>query len=216
MEFLDLFSGIGGFRRGLERSGHKCIGHVEIDKYANKSYMAMYGLSHCKYGQCDKDNCCKICKTEVMETNVKASGSQKILSKSEQERFQKLKSGLLDFLAQTFPCQESGQVLKESEVDFFLQSLACSKAQIPKINPASLSLRMLSICCQAREAGILPPFSLTYGKQGMMLNGSVSTQKISECHSTENECTLLDILEESVDEKYFLSADQTERLLKKL
>ena len=199
MEFLDLFSGIGGFRRGLERSGHKCIGHVEIDKYANKSYMAMYGLSHCKYG-----------------TNVKASGSQKILSKSEQERFQKLKSGLLDFLAQTFPCQESGQVLKESEVDFFLQSLACSKAQIPKINPASLSLRMLSICCQAREAGILPPFSLTYGKQGMMLNGSVSTQKISECHSTENECTLLDILEESVDEKYFLSADQTERLLKKL
>ena len=67
MEFLDLFSGIGGFRRGLERSGHKCIGHVEIDKYANKSYMAMYGLSHCKYGQCDKDNCCKICKTEVME-----------------------------------------------------------------------------------------------------------------------------------------------------
>lgn len=55
----------------------------------------------------------------MMETNVKASGSQKILSKSEQERFQKLKSGLLDFLAQTFPCQESGQVLKESEVDFF-------------------------------------------------------------------------------------------------
>lgn len=39
MEFLDLFSGIGGFRRGLERSGHKCIGHVEIDKYANKSYI---------------------------------------------------------------------------------------------------------------------------------------------------------------------------------
>ena len=49
MEFLDLFSGIGGFRRGLERSGHRCIGHVEIDKYANISYMAMYGLSYCKY-----------------------------------------------------------------------------------------------------------------------------------------------------------------------
>lgn len=48
MEFLDLFSGIGGFRRGLERSGHKCVGHVEIDKYANISYMAMYGLTYCK------------------------------------------------------------------------------------------------------------------------------------------------------------------------
>ena len=42
MEFLDLFSGIGGFRRGLERSGHRCIGHVEIDKYANISYMGLF------------------------------------------------------------------------------------------------------------------------------------------------------------------------------
>lgn len=50
LEFLDLFSGIGGFRRGLERSGHKCVGHVEIDKYANISYMAMYGLAFCNKG----------------------------------------------------------------------------------------------------------------------------------------------------------------------
>lgn len=67
MEFLDLFSGIGGFRRGLERSGHKCVGHVEIDKYANISYMAMYGLSPCKYGKCGESNCCRICSKEVSE-----------------------------------------------------------------------------------------------------------------------------------------------------
>lgn len=67
MEFLDLFSGIGGFRRGLERSGHRCIGHVEIDKYANISYMAMYGLSYCKYGKCGEGNCCRICSKEVNE-----------------------------------------------------------------------------------------------------------------------------------------------------
>lgn len=42
MKFLDLFSGIGGFRLGLERSGHTPIGYVEIDKYARKSYQAMY------------------------------------------------------------------------------------------------------------------------------------------------------------------------------
>lgn len=65
MEFLDLFSGIGGFRRGLERSGHRCIGHVEIDKYANISYMAMYGLSYCKYGKCGEGNCCRICSKEL-------------------------------------------------------------------------------------------------------------------------------------------------------
>lgn len=42
MKFLDLFSGIGGFRLGLERSGHTPIGYVEIDKFARQSYQAMY------------------------------------------------------------------------------------------------------------------------------------------------------------------------------
>lgn len=42
MKFLDLFSGVGGFRLGLERSGHTPIGYVEIDKFARQSYQAMY------------------------------------------------------------------------------------------------------------------------------------------------------------------------------
>ena len=68
MTFLDLFAGIGGFRRGLERSGHACVGHVEIDKYANKSYMAMYGLEYCPYGTGGPDNnSCRMCRQEVRE-----------------------------------------------------------------------------------------------------------------------------------------------------
>lgn len=43
MTFIDLFSGIGGFRLGMELAGHTCLGHVEIDKYANKSYEAIFG-----------------------------------------------------------------------------------------------------------------------------------------------------------------------------
>lgn len=42
MKFLDLFAGIGGFRRGLTRQGHECIGFCEIDKFATKSYKAIY------------------------------------------------------------------------------------------------------------------------------------------------------------------------------
>ncbi len=69
MKFLDLFAGIGGFRRGLERSGHVCAGHVEIDKFANRSYMAMYGLKICPYGAGDSSdkNCCRMCSREVRE-----------------------------------------------------------------------------------------------------------------------------------------------------
>ena len=42
MKFIDLFSGIGGFRSALELSGHECIAYSEIDKYAKQSYQAMY------------------------------------------------------------------------------------------------------------------------------------------------------------------------------
>ena len=44
MKFLDFFSGIGGFRLGLEMAGHECAGHCEIDKFANKSYVAIHDV----------------------------------------------------------------------------------------------------------------------------------------------------------------------------
>ena len=42
MKFLDLFSGIGGFRLGMESAGHKCVGFCEIDKFARESYKAIH------------------------------------------------------------------------------------------------------------------------------------------------------------------------------
>ena len=42
MKFLDLFAGIGGIRLGMEQAGHKCVGWVEWDKFARKSYVAIH------------------------------------------------------------------------------------------------------------------------------------------------------------------------------
>lgn len=42
MKFIDWFAGIGGFRRGLELAGHKCVGFCEYDNYAVASYTAMH------------------------------------------------------------------------------------------------------------------------------------------------------------------------------
>ena len=43
IRFFDMFAGIGGFRSGLEAiGGFECVGHCEIDKFANQAYNAIY------------------------------------------------------------------------------------------------------------------------------------------------------------------------------
>ena len=45
MKFIDLFAGIGGFRRGMELAGHECVGFCEFDKFATASYTSMHLLT---------------------------------------------------------------------------------------------------------------------------------------------------------------------------
>ena len=43
IRYFDMFAGVGGFRAGLDRAGgFTCIGHCEIDKYADASYRAIH------------------------------------------------------------------------------------------------------------------------------------------------------------------------------
>lgn len=49
MTFLDFFSGIGTIRIGMEQAGHECVGHVEWDKFAQQSYMAMHEVKEDEY-----------------------------------------------------------------------------------------------------------------------------------------------------------------------
>lgn len=43
LKFFDLFAGIGGFRLGMERAGHECVGSCEWDKYARETYKKNFG-----------------------------------------------------------------------------------------------------------------------------------------------------------------------------
>ena len=42
-KFIDLFAGIGGFRRALEKYGGNCVFSSELDKYCQIAYNANYG-----------------------------------------------------------------------------------------------------------------------------------------------------------------------------
>lgn len=46
LTFIDLFAGVGGFRMGMEKAGHKCVGFCEIDKYARQSYKAIFNTEN--------------------------------------------------------------------------------------------------------------------------------------------------------------------------
>ena len=78
MNFLDLFAGIGGFRLGMERAGHKCVGFCEIDKFARASYKAMHNTEN-----------------EIEYHDIKEVTN---------EEFRKLR-GKVDIICGGFPCQ---------------------------------------------------------------------------------------------------------------
>lgn len=78
MNYLDLFAGIGGFRFGMERAGHKCIGFCEIDKYARLSYKAIH--------------------------NTEGELDYKDITEVSNEEFRKLR-GKVDIICGGFPCQ---------------------------------------------------------------------------------------------------------------
>jgi len=43
LTFFDLFAGVGGFRLGMEKAGHTCVGSCEWDKYSRETYKKNFG-----------------------------------------------------------------------------------------------------------------------------------------------------------------------------
>lgn len=66
MKFLDIFAGIGGFRSGLELAGHECVGYIEWDKFARKSYEAMYDTE----GEWSHDDITTVNRNEIPRADI--------------------------------------------------------------------------------------------------------------------------------------------------
>ena len=71
LTFLDFFSGVGGFRNGLELAGMKCVGFCEKDKFARKSYEAMYDTK----GEWFHDDITTIDPTRLPKADLWCAGS---------------------------------------------------------------------------------------------------------------------------------------------
>lgn len=183
IKFVDMFSGIGGFREGLTRAGgFECVGHCEIDKYANRSYNALFDTK----GEW------------FIEDARKADPST-------MPDFQLLCGG--------FPCLSALQEPeKDSEIRAALSSLNWP-AWLKPGSLRICCLKMYPACYLMTEGGHLRRSLTRWTDWGMAWNGNVLTAKISAFPSQETACTLSDILMSDVEEKYFLSPKQQEVLL---
>ena len=183
IKFVDMFSGIGGFREGLTRAGgFECVGHCEIDKYANRSYNALFDT-----------------KGEWFIEDARKADPGTMPD------FQLLCGG--------FPCLSALQdPEKDSEIREELSSLNWPGWLKPG-SLRICFLRTWWVSSIMTTAGRLRRSLTRWTDWGMAWNGNVLTAKISAFPSQETACTLSDILMSDVEEKYFLSPKQQEVLL---
>lgn len=114
-------------------------------------------------------------------------------------------------LVRVFQLLDKGKDLKIPEERYSLKL----RELLPLKNLSICSLKMYPDCLAMTEGGLLKPSSVRWTNWGTMSHGKCLTAKILESHNHEIECSLSDILEDNVPEKYYLSRKQAEKLLYK-
>ena len=109
-------------------------------------------------------------------------------------------------LSEVFPVshsawQENGADLRTQEV---LSSII--SPELSSISDLQLfSLKMFPVCYRMVRGKLTSRSSARFRNWGIVLNGLCITAQASEFRNPVSECTLSDILEQNVPEKYFLS-----------
>lgn len=213
MNFIDICSGIGGFRSALEVNGHNCLAFAEIDKYAKQSYRAIYDTE----GEDELDDI-----TAITDEHFR------------------LYRGQCDIITGGFPCQAFSIAGNRRGFDDTRGTIFFHIARaIKEIQPSYVLLenvkglfshdkgRTFGTIIQALdELGYVTEWGLFNSKYwGVPQNrervyilvtrkdkfkGPVLFDLLKQ--QTEVTTRLIDVLEDEVDEKYYLSDEKTKKL----
>lgn len=186
LTFIDLFAGVGGFRMGMERAGHKCAGFCEIDKHARQSYKAIFDT-----------------REEVEMHDI---------TKLSDDFIQRI--GRVDVITGGFPCQAFSLAGKrrgfsDTRGTLFLKLHASQRF----CNLAIYSLKTSKDSSITKEGLRLRRSSERWMNWGMTFRGKCLTAKILS-HKTENVSLLSDILEDKVPDSFYLSQEKKNQLIK--
>lgn len=146
-----------------------------------------------------------------MNTSME-SGTQMMFEQLTFPMFQEPIVGRLEHPVKISALQGEEQDLKASEAVLCEKFLESWKKQKKHISPNGLYMKTLKECCLLVEDSASCQSSLKWTDLGMMQNGRLSIQD-GMFHKIGSEYTLLDIIEEEVDAKYFLSKEQAERIV---
>lgn len=194
MKFLDLFAGIGGARLGLEQAGMKCVGHVEWDKFARQSYRAIhsYGREE-EYGkEFEGHDISKVKASELPRADLWVFGAP-CQDFSFAGKRQGLAGDRSSLVGEVF------RLIRETEERDRPEWLVYEN--VKGMLSSNGGRDFLQILISFDELG--------YDCEWQILNTKAcgnAPPKIGK------ESTLLDILEVGVDERFFLSAEQTAKL----
>ena len=184
LTFVDLFAGVGMARMGMEQAGFKCVYTCEFDKHKRKEYEIIHG--NIPEG-CDIRD---VRAADIPRADVWFFGA---------------------------PCQDFSLAGLRKGLGGIDQALSVKYSGLSKkkqkINPNGWSTKTLKECYQAITDGISYPYCLQWMDWGMTSNGRLSTQKILESRRIGKECTLSDILENVVANKYYLSQRIVDKLI---
>lgn len=190
MTFIDFFAGIGGFHSGFEKAGMKCIGWCEFDKFAQKSYRAVYETE----GLWFADDVRKARGWEIPNASIWTFGfpCQDVSVAGKQKGIKRgTRSGLFF---------EIMRLLDEAEDNK------------PRWLIAENVKNLLSI----EGGGDSSQCSLKWKHEGTVSSGKCTTQKTAEYLKTGSGYTLRDILEGEVSEHYYLPQEKVKELLNRL
>lgn len=188
MNYLSLFSGIGGFEKGIENSKYneelKCIGFSEVDKYATSIYKRHFP-EHKELGDVTK------IRTEDLQ------------------EFELLVGG--------FPCQAFSLAGKRRGFNDTRGTLFFEIARVLKDkNPNIFFSKMLKVYYLTTREELSRQYLKFSPNWGMMLNGRYLIVKTMESHTIEKGYTLKDIIEKNVEEKYLAPPHRNQYYLQRL
>ena len=213
MKFIDICSGIGGFRSALENNGHECLAFAEIDKYAKQSYRAIYDTE----GEDELDDI-----TAITDEHFR------------------LYRGQCDIITGGFPCQAFSIAGNRRGFDDTRGTIFFHIARaIKEIQPSYVLLENVkgllshdegrtyrTIVQTLDELGFVSEWGMFNSKYwGVPQNrervyilvtrkdkfkGPVLFDLLKQ--QTEVTTRLIDVLEDEVDEKYYLSEEKTKKL----